>query len=168
VQRSTVRYIGLFLEDPLAVPWSVVEHLAAQLGIEDPSVVKQYRLAHPPVVRPGTILRMGPGQGEFILPEPPPARLLFLTGGIGVTPVAAMLRALTRRSCRRPDTVWVPARRTPGRPCCGGRPPLTSEAVSRPKAVARAWSLTRPALPQHGARAVRARSPHAYACLRQP
>jgi hypothetical protein len=38
----TVRYVGLFLEDPLAVPWPVVEHLAAQLGIEDPSVLKRY------------------------------------------------------------------------------------------------------------------------------
>ncbi|MFC8277113.1 Tn3 family transposase [Streptomyces sp. NPDC057271] len=42
LQMCTVRYIGLFLEDPLAVPWSVVEHLAAQLGIEDPSCVKRY------------------------------------------------------------------------------------------------------------------------------
>ena len=35
LQMCTVRYIGLFLEDPLAVPWPVVEHLAAQLEIED-------------------------------------------------------------------------------------------------------------------------------------
>ncbi|CAM5723846.1 hypothetical protein SBADM41S_03340 [Streptomyces badius] len=34
----TVRYIGRFLlDDPLEAPWPVVEHLAAQLGIEDPS-----------------------------------------------------------------------------------------------------------------------------------
>ena len=38
----TVRYVGLFLEDPLEVPWPVVEHLAAQLGIEDPSRDKRY------------------------------------------------------------------------------------------------------------------------------
>jgi TnpA family transposase len=42
LQMCTVRYIGLFLEDPLDVPWPVVEHLAAQLGIEDPSCVKRY------------------------------------------------------------------------------------------------------------------------------
>ncbi|WP_262371310.1 Tn3 family transposase [Streptomyces sp. WAC01526] len=42
LQMCTVRYIGLFLEDPLAVPWPVIEHLAVQLGIEDPSVVKRY------------------------------------------------------------------------------------------------------------------------------
>lgn len=43
VQICTVRYIGRFLgEDPLAVPWEVVEYLAGQLGIEDASCVKRY------------------------------------------------------------------------------------------------------------------------------
>jgi hypothetical protein len=40
LQICTVRYIGLFLEDPLAVPWPVVEHLAAQLEIEGVSYVR--------------------------------------------------------------------------------------------------------------------------------
>lgn len=43
LQMCTVRYVGLFLgEDPLDVPWPVVEHLAGQLGIEDASCVKRY------------------------------------------------------------------------------------------------------------------------------
>lgn len=43
LQMCTVRYVGLFLgEDPLDVPWSVVENLAEQLGIEDASCVKRY------------------------------------------------------------------------------------------------------------------------------
>jgi hypothetical protein len=42
VQICTVRYVGLFLDDPLAVPWAVVEHLAEQLEIEDVSCVKEY------------------------------------------------------------------------------------------------------------------------------
>ncbi|MFB9681770.1 DUF4158 domain-containing protein [Streptosporangium vulgare] len=43
LRMCTVRYIGRFLpDDPLDAPWPVVEHLAAQLGIEDPSVVKRY------------------------------------------------------------------------------------------------------------------------------
>jgi hypothetical protein len=42
LQICTVRYIGLFLEDPLGVPWLVVEYLAEQLGISDPSCVKRY------------------------------------------------------------------------------------------------------------------------------
>jgi Domain of unknown function (DUF4158) len=42
-QICTVRYIGRFLgDDPLAVPWEVVEYLAGQLGIEDASCVKRY------------------------------------------------------------------------------------------------------------------------------
>ncbi|MFE3454275.1 DUF4158 domain-containing protein [Nonomuraea sp. NPDC059194] len=32
IQIGTVRYKGLFMTDPLAVPWPVVDYLAAQLG----------------------------------------------------------------------------------------------------------------------------------------
>ena len=42
VQLGTVRFLGLFLTDPLAVPWSVVEYVAVQLDVPDPSVVKRY------------------------------------------------------------------------------------------------------------------------------
>jgi hypothetical protein len=43
LQVGTVRFLGHFLtEDPLEVPWSAVEYVASQLGIEDPSVVKRY------------------------------------------------------------------------------------------------------------------------------
>jgi TnpA family transposase len=42
VQIGTVRFKGLFLEDPLAVPWPVVDYLAEQLRIGDPSQVKRY------------------------------------------------------------------------------------------------------------------------------
>ena len=42
LQMCTVRYIGLFLEDSLAVPWPIVEYLADQLGIGDVSSVKRY------------------------------------------------------------------------------------------------------------------------------
>lgn len=42
VQICTVRFMGLFLEDPLAVPWPVVDYLAEQLGIGDASAVKKY------------------------------------------------------------------------------------------------------------------------------
>ncbi len=42
LQMCTVRYLGLFLEDPLDVPWPVVEYLAEHLGVEDVSCVKRY------------------------------------------------------------------------------------------------------------------------------
>ena len=46
---------------------------------------------------PGTIVRLAPPQGDFVLPDPPPDRLLFIVGGSGITPVMAMLRKLHRR-----------------------------------------------------------------------
>lgn len=42
VQLGTVRFLGTFLADPLDVPWCVVDYLAAQLDVADPSVVKRY------------------------------------------------------------------------------------------------------------------------------
>ena len=47
---------------------------------------------------PGTIVRLALPEGDFVLPEPPPAKMLFLVGGSGVTPVMAMLRTMDRRS----------------------------------------------------------------------
>jgi hypothetical protein len=42
VQLATVRLLGMFLADPLDVPWEVVTFLASQLGVVDPSMVKAY------------------------------------------------------------------------------------------------------------------------------
>ncbi len=42
VQLTSVRYLGRFMADPRQVPTEVVEYLAEQLGIADPSVVKEY------------------------------------------------------------------------------------------------------------------------------
>jgi stearoyl-CoA 9-desaturase NADPH oxidoreductase len=48
-------------------------------------------------VTPGTIVRLAPPQGEFVLPDPLPAKVLMLTAGSGITPIMAMLRTLDRR-----------------------------------------------------------------------
>ncbi|MGB3332879.1 MAG: ferredoxin reductase [Mycobacterium sp.] len=48
-------------------------------------------------VAPGTVVRLAAPQGEFVLPDPAPATVLFVTAGSGITPVMAMLRALARR-----------------------------------------------------------------------
>ena len=48
-------------------------------------------------VAPGTIVRLAPPQGEFVLPEPLPGKVLMLTAGSGITPIMAMLRTLDRR-----------------------------------------------------------------------
>lgn len=49
-------------------------------------------------VRPGTIVRLAAPQGNFVLPDPAPARILFLTAGSGITPVMSMLRTMLRRN----------------------------------------------------------------------
>src|SRR4051812_41243259 len=48
-------------------------------------------------VEPGTIVRLAAPQGNFVLPDPAPASVLFLTAGSGITPVMSMLRTLARR-----------------------------------------------------------------------
>lgn len=48
-------------------------------------------------VAPGTIVRLAAPQGNFVMPDPAPAKVLFLTGGSGITPVMSMLRTLVRR-----------------------------------------------------------------------
>jgi len=55
-------------------------------------------------LEPGTIVRLALPEGDFVLPDPPPDRMLFLVGGSGVTPVMAMLRTLDRRGTM-PDVV---------------------------------------------------------------
>jgi stearoyl-CoA 9-desaturase NADPH oxidoreductase len=36
-------------------------------------------------------------QGNFVMPDPAPASVMFITGGSGITPVMSMLRTLVRR-----------------------------------------------------------------------
>ncbi|MDG3008784.1 ferredoxin reductase [Rhodococcus sp. D2-41] len=57
-------------------------------------------------VAPGTIVRLAAPKGNFSLPEPPPAKILFLTAGSGITPIISMLRTLDRRG-DMPDVVHV-------------------------------------------------------------
>jgi Domain of unknown function (DUF4158) len=42
LQLVTVRNLGMFLADPLDVPVELIEYMAEQLGIDDPSCVKRY------------------------------------------------------------------------------------------------------------------------------
>jgi ferredoxin-NADP reductase len=55
-------------------------------------------------VEPGTIIRLALPNGDFVLPDPPPEKLLFIVAGSGVTPVMSMLRTLDRRGTM-PDVV---------------------------------------------------------------
>ncbi|MET0952900.1 MAG: ferredoxin reductase [Aeromicrobium sp.] len=55
-------------------------------------------------LEPGTIVRLAAPRGDFVLPDPPPEKALFLVGGSGITPVMSILRTLERRGSM-PDVV---------------------------------------------------------------
>lgn len=57
-------------------------------------------------VEPGTIVRLAAPQGDFTVPEPPPAKMLFIVGGSGITPVMSILRTLDRRD-HMPDVELI-------------------------------------------------------------
>ncbi|MEK6442300.1 ferredoxin reductase [Pseudonocardia sp. T1-2H] len=59
----------------------------------------------------GSVVALGPAAGEFVLPEPTPEKLLFVTAGSGITPVMGMLRALPRNALS--GAVLVHCDRTP-------------------------------------------------------
>src|SRR4030081_512645 len=48
-------------------------------------------------VAPGPIVRLAAPQGNFVMPDPAPTSVLFITAGSGITPVISMLRTLARR-----------------------------------------------------------------------
>jgi ferredoxin-NADP reductase len=62
-------------------------------------------------VRPGTIVRLGGVEGTFVLPDPLPKKLLFISAGSGITPIMSMLRSIARAG-RLEDLVHVHCART--------------------------------------------------------
>ena len=46
--------------------------------------------------RPGSIVSLGGIEGEFVLPDELPPKLLFISAGSGITPIMSMLRHLDR------------------------------------------------------------------------
>jgi stearoyl-CoA 9-desaturase NADPH oxidoreductase len=61
--------------------------------------------------KPGEIVRLGGVEGTFVLPEPLPERMLFISAGSGITPIMSMLRSLDRRNAVS-DVVHVHSART--------------------------------------------------------
>jgi stearoyl-CoA 9-desaturase NADPH oxidoreductase len=61
--------------------------------------------------RPGDIVRLGGVEGTFVLPDPPPERLLFISAGSGITPIMSMLRELDREDVVR-DAVHLHSARS--------------------------------------------------------
>jgi len=62
--------------------------------------------------RPGDIVRLGGVEGTFVLPDPTPPRLLFVSAGSGITPIMSMLRSLDGEDALD-DVVHIHSARTP-------------------------------------------------------
>jgi stearoyl-CoA 9-desaturase NADPH oxidoreductase len=61
--------------------------------------------------RPGDIVRLGGVEGTFVLPDPAPPKILFISAGSGITPIMSMLRSLDRDEALQ-DVVHVHSSRT--------------------------------------------------------
>lgn len=48
-------------------------------------------------IQPGDLVRLGEIEGVFTLPEPLPAKMLFISAGSGITPIISMLRSIDHR-----------------------------------------------------------------------
>jgi ferredoxin-NADP reductase len=60
----------------------------------DSGVVSPYLVEK---IQPGELVRLGEIEGVFTLPDPLPAKLLFISAGSGITPIISMLRSLDHR-----------------------------------------------------------------------
>jgi stearoyl-CoA 9-desaturase NADPH oxidoreductase len=72
-------------------------------------VVSPYLVRHG---RPGAIVSLGGVEGDFLLPDPLPEKLLFISAGSGVTPIMSMLRSLARQDALD-DVVMLHSARDP-------------------------------------------------------
>jgi ferredoxin-NADP reductase len=62
------------------------------IGVHEGGLVSNYLHRN---AQPGMVVGLTPGGGEFVLPAELPRRILFVSGGSGITPVMSMLRTLT-------------------------------------------------------------------------
>jgi len=69
--------------------------------------------------RPGAIVSLGGVEGDFVLPDPLPDKLLFISAGSGITPIMSMLRHLAHCD-ELSDAVLLHSARTPEDVIFGG------------------------------------------------
>ena len=67
-------------------------------------------------VEPGTVVRLAAPRGDFALPNPAPAKVLFVTAGSGITPVMAMARTLLAQG-HSGEIAFIHYARTPAEAC---------------------------------------------------
>jgi ferredoxin-NADP reductase len=66
--------------------------------------------------QPGMVVGLTVGGGEFVLPTERPRRILFVSGGSGITPVMSMLRTMRAEGSDR-EVAFVHYARTPQEAC---------------------------------------------------
>ncbi|MGV0852704.1 ferredoxin reductase [Mycolicibacterium phlei] len=66
-------------------------HVELTVGRHDGGLVSNHLYEH---ARPGMTVGLGDASGDFVLPDERPHRILFVSGGSGITPVMSMLRTL--------------------------------------------------------------------------
>ena len=66
------------------------------IGLHDEGLVSNYLYRH---ARPGMVVGLTAPAGDFVLPDRRPGRILFVSGGSGITPVMSMLRTLRAENC---------------------------------------------------------------------
>jgi stearoyl-CoA 9-desaturase NADPH oxidoreductase len=83
--------------------WISVTPKLVESGKVTPFLVRQ--------ARAGAIVRLGGVEGDFVLPETVPDKLLFVSAGSSITPIMSMLRALDARDELR-DVAHIHSART--------------------------------------------------------
>jgi ferredoxin-NADP reductase len=91
--------------------WISITPKLVESGVVSPYLVKHGR--------PGTIVSLGGVEGDFVLPDPLPDKLLFISAGSGITPIISMLRSLCRQRTLQ-DAVLLHSARTPEDVIFGG------------------------------------------------
>ncbi len=136
-ETADVRSFHFAAERPSRFHFEAGQFLTLELPVDGGTVFRCYTVSSPPTrpetvsitskrvpggpgsnwlhdtVRPGTHLRASGPSGVFVLPPARAAKLLFLSGGSGVTPLMSMARTLFDRADDR-DVAFVHSARSPG------------------------------------------------------
>src|SRR5436305_4025377 len=89
-------------------PWREDGCISITIKNVDEGVVSPYLVRRG---RAGSIISLGGVEGDFVLPDPLPDKLLFVSAGSGVTPIMSMLRSLDRDDALD-DVVHIHSART--------------------------------------------------------
>jgi ferredoxin-NADP reductase len=87
--------------------------LELTIGRHHGGLVSEYLHRH---ARPGMVVGLSAPAGDFVLPQSRPRRIIFISGGSGITPVMSMLRTLVAEG-HPGETAFVHYAGTPGEAC---------------------------------------------------